>query len=307
MKNMQREVLRSGLFVSAAATAILLATPAKAELIYGLTTANNLVTFDSATPGTTTAIGPVTGILGGHTLRAIDFRPATGELFAVSTIASSTTGVGQVYTINTGTGAATAVGSTFSLLTTSTRVSIDFNPTVDRIRLVTGTGENLRLNPLTGAIAGTDTNLSFDPSSGLTGTPFVAGAAYTNNFAGATTTTMYVYEFNNDRLMTQGGMGGSPSPNGGALFNIGSTGVVATSAGLGFDISGTTGVAYMNIFTGTDGFYTANLATGAVTLVGNFSTGMLDISAAPAAIPEPATMALLGLGALALRRRSKRA
>jgi hypothetical protein len=37
----------------------------------------------------------------------------------------------------------------------------DFNPTVDRIRVVSNTGQNLRLHPVTGVVASTDTPLTF--------------------------------------------------------------------------------------------------------------------------------------------------
>jgi hypothetical protein len=42
----------------------------------------------------------------------------------------------------------TAVGSTiFSPAIVGANASLDFNPTVDRIRLVTESGQNLRLHP----------------------------------------------------------------------------------------------------------------------------------------------------------------
>jgi hypothetical protein len=50
-----------------AASAVVLCAPqqANAELIFGLTTGNSLVTFDSATPGTTSSAIPVTGLATG--------------------------------------------------------------------------------------------------------------------------------------------------------------------------------------------------------------------------------------------------
>ena len=54
-----------------------------------------------------------------------------------------------------------------------------------------------------------------------------------------------------------------------------------------------------------------NLATGALSLVGSFNTPMLDISVRPvlapaATIPEPGTLALLGMGLLPLARVARR-
>jgi hypothetical protein len=52
---------------------------------------------------------------------------------------------------------------------------------------VSNTGQNLRLHPDLGTVVATDGNLN-------PGTPFVTGAAYTNNFAGATTTALFVID-----------------------------------------------------------------------------------------------------------------
>jgi Domain of unknown function (DUF4394)/PEP-CTERM motif len=79
----------------------------------------------------------------------------------------------------------------------------------------------------------------------------------------------------------------------------------------GFDISGLTGVAYaaFQIPGGPSQLYTISLTTGAATLVGGIGTGQIVRGpAAPvgvAAVPEPATLLLVGSGALALRWRKR--
>jgi hypothetical protein len=279
---------------------------ASAELIYGVTAgvAPTLVTFDSATPGTVSAPIAITGITVGQ-LRAIDFRPATGGLYGMSY--NTANEAAQLYTIDTTTGAASAVGSPITLAGTgiSTRVSIDFNPTVDRLRVVTGSGTNYRVNPITGALAATDGALNYAASTGLTGTPLVAGVAYTNNVPGATTTTLYAYEFVNDLIMT------IIPPNSGVLNTVGSISPASAFSGdVGFDISGTTGTAYISLDdvpspTGADEFYTVNLATGSLSFVGTSAIDLLDISAAPVVIPEPATLGLAALAIPALLRRRR--
>ena len=289
-------------------TATPTATPAGGEVIYGMTVATsassagvNLVRFTSTTPGTPTTIGPFTGMTAGHAVRSIDFRPATGQLFAIST-AAATPAQAQIYTVNLTTAALTPVGTGFLLGTnTSLIVEMDFNPVVDRIRIVTGGSgvaptNNFRANPNDGTLAATDTGLAFDASSPRAGstTYTVLGAAYTNNVAGATSTTLYAWDYFDDALLTIGGPAGVPSPNGGLLFTINTPATFLTfNTALGMDISGATGTLYVahdDPATGaTLGLYTRSVTTGAQTLVGNFPAGSFvgDLSVQIAAGPTP--------------------
>ena len=93
---------------------------------------------------------------------------------------------------------------------------MDFNHTVDRIRVVNDGDENARLNPNNGARAdATDTDLSpggFD----------VAGAAYDRvDTDAATGTTLYGFAANTSELVTIGGINSTPSPNLGAVNVVG--------------------------------------------------------------------------------------
>ena len=77
----------------------------------------------------------------------MDFRPKTGELYAVTVGGVGNSAHGRLYTLNTATGLATPVGLDFSIsLSATAAYDMDFNPTVDRIRLVNTAGLNLRLN-----------------------------------------------------------------------------------------------------------------------------------------------------------------
>ena len=304
---------RSISFAACAALALLsLGTTARAELIYGVTEAGNLVNFDSAAPATLNTVGALSGFVGGQSFRGIDFRPATGQLFALGSLGAGA----QLYTVNLATAALTPVGSGFSLDSRNEALSIDFNPAVDRLRIVAGDGNNYRANPNTGALVLSDTDLTYNAGSG-TGTPFINGIAYSNNVPGGTPTTLYGYDLNGNDLVTIGGVNGTSSPNGGLVFDVGNSNVAFTDSPLGFDISGTTGIGYINAepatsFRVSPDFYTVDLGTGALSFVGTFNENMLDISAfapAPLSVPEPGSIALLaGLGMTgmaALRRRRK--
>ena len=294
-------------FRSASVAALILAaaatTASAQETIYALTSAGGLISFSSASPSISNNFGGISGLGANQVLRGIDFRPANGLLYGVAT-----DGAAQLYTIDLFSAAATAVGSSFSIAdaagaTGSTRISIDFNPTVDRLRLISGDGINLRINPNTGAIAGTDTRLNFNAGSG-TGTPFLADIAYTNNFVGATTTTLYGYDYSNDNLVTVGGLNGTPSPNGGLVTSVGPSGFVANTASTGFDISSVTGNAFVTLDTASnvDSLYSVNLATGAHTLIGSTDVELLDMSIL---IPAPSVAGLLGIALVGANRRRR--
>lgn len=289
-----------------------LASSARAELVYGITdlATSSLIRFDSATPGSTTTVGALTGITAGQTLYGIDFRPSNGVLYGVSANGTAA----QLYTINLNTGAATAVGAGFTIAgNTSTRVSIDFNPVADALRVVTGSGQSYRVNANTGALIAQDTSLSYNGT-----TPLVGDVAYANNVAGATQTTLYAYEYNSDNITTIGSVNGTPnSPNGGVLSTVGNSGVVAFSAAIGFDISSQTGLAYLSLddfasATDASEFYSVNLTSGLASFLGTSTFALRDFSVISiplvTAVPEASTYAMtlagLGLIGFAMRRRS---
>lgn len=241
--------------------------------LMGLTTAGDLRVFMSDAPGTILRTLTITGLQIGEGLAGIDFRPADGRLYAIGANGATQ----RLYVIDTTTGAATAVNATpYTTSITGTSFGMDFNPVVDRIRVVSSGGSNLRVNPNNGTLAGLDTMLT-------PGTPNVVACAYTDNMAGATTTTLYVIDSVSDTLLLQGGINGAPSPNGGLLTPVGPLGS-SVGAELGFDIApGGTAYAAMDSG-GASRLYTINLSTGAATLVGSIGGSGL-IRGLAAAIP----------------------
>src|SRR5688572_9700473 len=130
---------------------MLLAASVNAGPLFATNSAGNLLRFDSATPGTIDASVPISGLQAGESLLGIDFRPASGVLYGLGS-------TNRLYTIDAG-GAATQVGGPYAL--NSGSFGFDFNPTVDRIRVVNSANDNVRLNPITGALAATDTSLAY--------------------------------------------------------------------------------------------------------------------------------------------------
>jgi len=253
---------------------------ARAESVIGLTTTNSLVTFDSASPGTISAPVSITGI-GTETILDIDRRPANGLLYGLGS-------AGNLYVIAAN-GAATLNASLtgVTLDPNATRFGIDFNPTVDRLRIVSNTGQDLRLTPGTGV-----TTIDSPLNGAATG---AVSVAYTNNSAFATTTTLFYIG-----PSTPTSLFNTTNPNGGVLDLVGLLGP-SSSQNVGFDISGLTGTAYASLtaLTGSgSSLYSINLTTGAATSVGVIGTGTTTLRgiALTPIIPEPAGIVLLGIG-----------
>lgn len=269
----------------------LAATTGRAELIY-TTGGTSITRFDNTALGSTTTV-PVVGLQAGETLIGIDVRPATGVLYGIGSTS-------RVYTLNPLTGAAVQIGSAGAFALSGTAFGTDFNPVPDRIRQVSNTEQNLRLNPNDGSLAGTDTALN--PAGN------VVAAAYSNNFANATQTTLYAIDSAAGTLVLIGGVNGSPSPNLGGITTVGSLGLGTNlNEAIGFDISGGSGIGFASITTGgISRLYTVNLATGAATIQGQIGTGttpFLGLAAANA--PEPTALAMFAGVALAVRRRRR--
>lgn len=251
--------------------------PVQGSLVYGLGINNALVSFDSQNPGVLRSSVPITGVAAPQLIVGMDVRPATGEIFILGYNRGGQ--VGRLYTVNPATGVATPVGSsTFSADLGSTRnIGFDFNPTVDRIRVVSTNNLNLRLNPITGGIAATDLMLNYAAADANAGrNPAIGAAAYTNSFAGSTATTLYTYDDSTNSLNTQ------VPPNNGTQNTVGRSGVLfATSdGGVDIDIVSDGMGGNMAFASGrpnresVSSFYSVNLATGAFTSLGRIGDGI---------------------------------
>jgi len=231
-----------------------LAAPRPRVVIYDATS-NELQTMDVA--GVRTATATITGVTAGDSIQGIDFRPATGLLYALGYNFGAVGGEGVLYTVNAGTGAATQVGARFSMptaigstLNAVTRFGFDFDPVADVIRVISTGRDNFRLAPTTGVLS-SDSILIPGGTTGV-------GAAYTGN-AGAASTTLYAIDASSSQLVTMA------TPSNGVATAVGSLGVTVTTDA-GFDIA-SSGVAYAVFVVGGNwGLYRVNLATGAATL-----------------------------------------
>jgi hypothetical protein len=220
------------------------------QLVYGVTASNNLITFDSQNPGVVRTVVGISGLTTNQVLVGTDFRPNTGELFGLGYDAAATGNNSQLYTINLSTGAATAVGAAqrLELGGSSEQIAVDFNPTVDRIRVESTNDANYRLNPATGAatLDGALNYASGDPGAGQN--PNVGTGAYGNSFVGSTTTGLYTVDHALGYFSFQN------PPNNGTLVNsrvltgvngVGVSGAIGAINDLDIYYNGTTNVPYL--------------------------------------------------------------
>jgi hypothetical protein len=232
-----------------------------AEAFYGVTQDNRLVTFQSDNVTNVEPSHPITGLPGGENIVGLDMRPLNGQLYALGKTS-------RIYVVNPRTGAARQVGTTpFVPALAGTNFGFDFNPTVDRIRVTSDAGQNLRLNPDDGTVAGVDTNLAYaagDPGAGTT--PNVTASAYTNNFAGATSTTLYDIDNARHALVIQN------PPNNGTLTTVGALGT--NNNAVAFDIGDNNGAyAVLNGEQNRQNLYRIDLSNGHATQATNFFIG----------------------------------
>jgi Domain of unknown function (DUF4394) len=198
---------------------------------YATDSGNNLLRFSSDKPRRLRA-KPITGLPEGVSIKGIDFRPASGDLYAL--------GSNKVaYRLNPRTAIAVPEGPSFDRMPSilsGDHMGFDFNPTVDKIRVTSDARDNLRLNPDDGTLLSVDTMLT--PADAQ-----IVGSAYTNSSFTATrptVTELYAYDVsgNSDRLWIQ-----RPA-NAGTLIMPVSTGL-HLRGNLGFDIAGLNNVGWV--------------------------------------------------------------
>ena len=223
--------------------------------LLALTSNNVLLSFESERPTEAKSI-TITGVDG--TLLGVDTRPANGLVYGI-------TDTDNIYTIDPNSGSATFV-STLDIPFNATTISgFDFNPVADRLRLVGDNDQDFRINVETGevtvdgdlAFAGDDVNAGDDPS--------ITAAAYTNSFAGTTSTMLYDIDEAQDILVLQ------DPPNDGVLKTIGELGIDFDETG-GFEISSAAASNNTAFAVSDETLYSIDLGSGAATALGSLDS-----------------------------------
>jgi hypothetical protein len=240
--------------------------------VVGLTRAGRLICFEAGNPRGADVIGTIRGLQTDTKLVGIDYRPATGSLYGLGN-------QGGIYVINPA-NARTSLRARLNVALAGTRFGVDFNPTVDRLRIVSDTGQNLRANVDDGTTT-TDGPLNYLGPPPVSPALGVTGVAYTNNDASPNTaTTLFDVDTNLDQLAIQA------PPNAGTLNP---TGKLLADAGdnVGFDIYSTVannGWTVQNDAFASSGtprggaFFSVNPLTGTATKIGHFRMPVVDIA-----------------------------
>lgn len=226
-----------------------------------LTVSGSVLSFDRATPAALKGSIAVSGLLPNEKLVGLDVRPADGLLYALSNQA-------RLYTLNAATGvatfkaalaAATGDDNPYTALTGS-QFGVDFNPVADRLRVVSDTGLNLRIDVTTGATI-TDGVINGAAAA-------ITASAYTNAVAGTTSTQLYSLDAAGGQVYLQ-----DPPNNGTLTAPIALGGTFAGANG--FDIDARNNTAYAALTTaGSTALYTVPLTAGSTaTRIGTIGTG----------------------------------
>ncbi|MBG6071452.1 MULTISPECIES: DUF4394 domain-containing protein [unclassified Polaromonas] len=241
------------------------ATPVAGPVAVGdtvaLTVSGSVLSFDRTTPATLKGSIAVSGLLPNEKLVGLDVRPADGLLYALSNQA-------RLYTLNAATGVATfkvalaaAAGddNPYTALTGS-QFGVDFNPVADRLRVVSDTGLNLRIDVTTGATI-TDGVINGAAAA-------ITASAYTNAVAGTTSTQLYSLDAAAGQVYLQ-----DPPNNGTLTAPIALGGTFAGANG--FDIDARNNTAYAALTSaGSTALYTVPLTAGSTaTRIGTIGTG----------------------------------
>lgn len=215
--------------------------PLRKETIQVLTAGMVIITVNAGQPETVLKRVPIQGLPSGEVLIGMDYRISKGVLFSLSR-------QGILYTVDGDTGMVKAVSAVpIQPALAGSAFGFDFNPVADRVRVVSDTGQNLRLHPDTGVVASVDAELAYtrgDPQG--INKPELVAAAYTYNKNDDKLTTNYAIDRRLGMLVTQGSVEGvTPvvSPNTGLLRTVGSL-ELGPLVDASFDIADVTGMGF---------------------------------------------------------------
>jgi len=267
-----------------------------ANLSVLVSSGTGLSNFDTAVGVASRNDVSISGLASGDSLVGIDYRPATGVTYGISSNSN-------IYTINTVTGAASQLGGTLSPTFNGSTFGFDYNPAFmggQFARVISNLDNNRVIDGNAGGYLGTVEKTAVfyamgDPNAGVN--PDINHIAYNNSVFGSTTTQQFGIDTDLDILTTV-------ANNAGTLATIGGLGVDASDLG-GFDVDGASGrgfAAFQDVGGLTSTIYEIDFGTGAATSLFSFTGGAVGLTT----VPEPSSTLLISLAGLGLIGRRKR-
>jgi hypothetical protein len=277
---------KSAILGTLASLGLLSATPAHAATFWGVTDTNNLVTFDSAAPGSFLSTAPISGLVESDGITAdpnaiianLAYDPNTGQFIGIDSNAN-------IYTVSAS-GTTTLLNNTFSPI--GFDAGLAFDPFFDGFLYADDAADRFNLSTAGAASLVGDAFYGVgDPNEAFT--PSLMGVGIDPDFG----TTFFLD-------IARGSLAQAIDPAALELFTIGSLGVAFTGYGdLAFDSDGNL-LASLSTDGLNSGLYSIDQITGAATLLGSFSQGVGTIT-----IPEPSSALLGAIGMIALLRRRR--
>jgi hypothetical protein len=243
------------------------------HVMYGLVKDTaDLVRFSSTAPNVIEETFFLSGVLPGETLRAIDFRPANGELYALAT--NDTTHVPRLYLIDLVSRKAFPRPRTVIATNMPADWSMAFSG--DRPRVISTRGDNRRVGPESG-----QSEVDTDMNSAQPPPPIIDGIAADRQFATPTQTTLFGINRATNSLAYIGGLNGQTGGQaGGVITDIGPLGVNVTTSQVSLDIASNGAMfAAIQPNAGVPSLYSINPANGAAAPLGTIGDGTLAIEA----------------------------
>lgn len=257
-----------------------------AATFFGVSSGNQLVSFDSANPGSFLTSVPINNLLSSDGVTPdpfaavinLSYNPTTGQFLGIDSNAN-------VYQIGIN-GNTTLLNNTFS--PTGFDAGLAYDPFTAGFAYADDSAERFNLTSA-GAASLVGSAFYSAGDANEASTPQITGLAIDPDFG-----TAYFLD------ASLGILALAINPDATELFTIGSLGFSVTGYGdLGIDFEGNLYASLSTDGLGSD-FYSINVNTGEATMIGSFTSGVSTI-----AIPEPSAALLGGLGLFALLRRRR--
>jgi hypothetical protein len=281
-------------YIFAAVLGLATVSTSHAYDFWAVNTANDLIRYDSAAPGTALSSNAISGLVGSNGVTADPFGQIADITFVGATL-YGIDGNANLYTLNTTSGAATLVSSTFSPAGFDLGVAYDPFLSGGGLRVVSDSAENY--SATLGGVFTAGSNVFVGTGVGdinQGATLAFSGLAIDPDFG-----TGYAFDANLDTLFV------TYDANFEEFFTVGKLGGDFTALSSIEWVDGSTLIAALSTDSATSSLYSIDVTTGVATEVGAFGTGITAI--AVSAIPEPSTYAafagVAGLAMAALRRR----